>query len=751
MADPDIDIRDPIVPRPELMPMPHSGKAPRFVVTLPEFDAFFKDIDDLALRARLPDVDIIGWALRYAGAAGTSWNFVECMRGEDAHPTWEAFKADVRKCYPHVSGERRYTYQELDALVRQTASLPDMTRTEFGDYYRHFLTYSTYLLERKRIAPRDQSEAYLRGFPPAIAVQIRERLRIKQPDVVPDDGYSFSAVHEAASFIFSGGTGKGGLVTPKTEPNNTPMRELVHAMSSLTRVFTASLQNQQRQLAPPPPAEANQYPYTAPPRFPTQQAASSSALQQGPARWSQPNPDQVPQNCIFCSGQGHFMRNCPSAEQYLQQGKIIRNSLGKLSLPDGSYPARNVPGKNMRERVDNWYAAQGIHQESSQEPVSTNYLEGPEDRVFAIDINPHPDQSPTPDPSDPFDHVQVLQAQIESLQDAQVLALQGKKPQFDGVEIMRRVGPPRREPPPPPPSREKPTQPTPTPTKPTQPAPNVSGKPGARPGARPQGPMRPVTFPTKPAAEEPKYRYQAPIEADVKTSSLADRALDAQITISARELLAASPEVRRHMKESVTNKKVSANLVETDPLDNFLTECFDSEPDPDDLPTAAYVDLVKYESSPSAAAASLPLRVVYPSFGNGIEPECILDGGAQMVVMRKDIWEQLRAPVAANKAIPMESANASTSMTLGLVENHPVQFGPITFYLQIQVVERAPFEVLLGRPFFDVASCEETSRSGGAHQIRLRDPKDGAPYVFPTYARPLKAHRENSSPANFHQ
>ncbi|KAF9643509.1 hypothetical protein BDM02DRAFT_3104313, partial [Thelephora ganbajun] len=138
------------------------------------------------------------------------------------------------------------------------------------------------------------------------------------------------------------------------------------------------------------------------------------------------------------------------------------------------------------------------------------------------------------------------------------------------------------------------------------------------------------------------------------------------------------------------------------------------------------------------------LRVIYPSFAPGVEPECILDGGAQVVVMRKDVWERLRAPITANKSIPMESANSGTTTTLGLVENYPVHLGPVTIYLQIQVIEDAPFEVLLGRPFFDVTSCSEVSSSGGSHEIRIRDPKTGTPYVFATHPRLRKTPREAS-------
>jgi hypothetical protein len=212
--------------------------------------------------------------------------------------------------------------------------------------------------------------------------------------------------------------------------------------------------------------------------------------------------------------------------------------------------------------------------------------------------------------------------------------------------------------------------------------------------------------------------------------------------VSARELLATSSEVRKQVKELVASKKVSTNLLEEEVVDSFLSSCFEQEA------SRPMLDMRRYDVS--SAAVSLPLRVIFPSFGHGVEPECILDGGAQIVVMRKDIWQRLRAPISAAKAMSMESANAGKTMTLGLVENLPLTIGAITVLLQVQIVEDAPFEVLLGRPFFDVTSCVEVSRSGGSHQIQLRCPKTQAPYVFATQPRLHKTVRvKQESPVNF--
>ena len=117
----------------------------------------------------------------------------------------------------------------------------------------------------------------------------------------------------------------------------------------------------------------------------------------------------------------------------------------------------------------------------------------------------------------------------------------------------------------------------------------------------------------------------------------------------------------------------------------------------------------------------------------------------------EDIWEQLGVPIVANRAMPMESVNSGTSMTLGLIEDYPVQLGPITIHLQIQVVEKAPFEVLLGRPFFTVTNCSEVSATNGNHELRLVHPKNGNVYVFPTTPRVHKVPRaklENSGPSS---
>ena len=730
------------------MPMAGSRDAPRFHDDASGFDMFFEDVETLAERAKIKDADKITWAIRYAGSESDSWRHVPCLT-RTGH-TFADFRKDVMKCYPHLSETRRYTIDDLDRLVERTRDYRNMSRSDLGEYYRHFITYSSYLLTKGRLSERERNSAYLRGFPQPVRTQIYQRLAIKKPDILPDEGFEFADIHDAALFVMNvGSSNLRDEIAPKVESTDQgQMGGLIQAMASLTRAFSENVQAKQSTSS----ARAS---YSTP----------GGVSQRNPpqSQWNQnrPNPNPYPKNCMFCSDESHFVRDCPVAAKYLVEGRIIRDGLGKLALPDGRYPPNTYPGKNMRERVDSFWISQNIYGKEGppRENVETHFLEGIDECVFAVDVD-GVDPATTSSPSardDAAFEAQMIQLQIDSLREAQVMALEKgkKKMQFDGVELMKRTGPPRPGMPiPPPPSKPPPPpsgpnvfargrspsnpNPVPKPPPPHQPPSNqpsnVVGKPGTRAGdrspQRPQGPMRPVDLPPKPVADDPKYRYKSAVETFAKPDDLTDRALDTKFMISTRELLASSPDVRRQVKDFVTSKKVSTNAVEVDGVDAYLTGCLEPNSSP------VCLDLYKYDSS--AAVSSLPLRVIYPTFAQGVQPECILDGGAQVVVMRKDVWEKLRVPIVANLAMPMESANASTSMTLGLIQNHPVQFGPITIHLQIQVVENAPFEVLLGRPFFDVTNCSETSTSGGSHEIRIKDPKTGNPYVFPTEPRTRK-------------
>ena len=73
----------------------------------------------------------------------------------------------------------------------------------------------------------------------------------------------------------------------------------------------------------------------------------------------------------------------------------------------------------------------------------------------------------------------------------------------------------------------------------------------------------------------------------------------------------------------------------------------------------------------------------------------VLDSGSEIVAMPKRVWEDLGLPVQSDHVMMMSNANTSTESTLGVVENLRLDFGASEICLQVQVVPRANFDLLL--------------------------------------------------------
>ena len=74
----------------------------------------------------------------------------------------------------------------------------------------------------------------------------------------------------------------------------------------------------------------------------------------------------------------------------------------------------------------------------------------------------------------------------------------------------------------------------------------------------------------------------------------------------------------------------------------------------------------------------------------------VLDLGSEIVAMPKWVWEDLGLPVRSDHVMTMSNANTSTESTLSIVENLRLDFSASKICLQVQVVPRANFDLLLG-------------------------------------------------------
>ena len=123
-------------------------------------------------------------------------------------------------------------------------------------------------------------------------------------------------------------------------------------------------------------------------------------------------------------------------------------------------------------------------------------------------------------------------------------------------------------------------------------------------------------------------------------------------------------------------------------------------------------------------AYSLPLQKIDIALGNGSAELGLLDLGSQIVVIRKDLAQELNACINAGLRIEMEGANGSTNWTLGCAKHLPMRIRGVTFKLHAHVIKHAPFWLLLRHPFQRQVLCSLDPLPDGSLEVSIYDPSD---------------------------
>ena len=85
--------------------------------------------------------------------------------------------------------------------------------------------------------------------------------------------------------------------------------------------------------------------------------------------------------------------------------------------------------------------------------------------------------------------------------------------------------------------------------------------------------------------------------------------------------------------------------------------------------------------------------------------------------MSKAVAVELEVTWNPDITVQMQSANRTLEQTLGLAKNVPFLFGHITVYLQVHVMERPAYKVLLGRPFDTITESEVKNAKDNGQNI----------------------------------
>ena len=254
----------------------------------------------------------------------------------------------ILKLYPGATEERTFTFADIDRVTSERLQLSIQSKEELAAYHWQFLAITQYLILCNRLLANKQGRAFLQGFRSDVLQRIYQHLQIKFPDHFPNNPYMLAQIMDAASFIFA----QQSVSFKPTQPPSATVP--VHVPTAVRTADLSSMFENLAQTITTSFIAVQQAPAQSPSQSPTLAQYQMELVAQ---YWNTvPSPPRSPSNkCNFCSEEGHFIAACVLVKQYVEDGMICRNSKGKIVLPHGAYVPGRIPGRWLRERVDEWY------------------------------------------------------------------------------------------------------------------------------------------------------------------------------------------------------------------------------------------------------------------------------------------------------------------------------------------------------------------------------------------------------------
>ena len=746
--------------------MPARGEraAPSFDKTKPrELVRFFEELEYLFERAALTqDAEKKKHVLRYVDfEVEQIWKtFTEYT---DPTKTYLEFKTAILVHYPDMTGDYVYSLRDMDSLIGERQRLGITTTIDLADYHLKFLSITSWLIEKQQLGSLEQQRGYLRGFQPRLLGSINNRLQMKFPDHHPNIPHTVQDVYEAARFILqSADTASQNYFAPLPPGVNPPFvpdgavsiakREpsiKKEDLGSLFTEFTKTIVEAINQ-------NSNRGQYNSN----TRSSGSNS------------------RTCNFCGGP-HYIRECDKVDDLIRQGKCKRNAEGKVVLPSGAFVPRDVlPDSLLSERIEEYHrrfpnqlgTATLLHTIDRPSPVTTCATQtavpshpfqlSTSDRIATIEAELYNLRARNPK----FIPVARTRAQkaraatVEELEEEDAAAVRAaRQPQI--VEVEREEEAVTKEAPVITDSAE-PAQPSAVPEHPYR---NAKDAAYAPPIDRNIGATVKVANNAK--RSDPAYKTLPPVHDPTIATDVYKRSMETPITITQRELLSLSPEVRSQVRDVTTTRRIPNSNTVTIQNALHLDDGPDKENASDDAVEALHIrpccvhsrvppkgaiildDPIEryYRSLPPGAVpdpdrliiakSSSAVRSIFAVVDSAKRKECILDPGCQIVAMSEDTCHDLALVYDPTIRLNMQSANGNTDWSLGLARNVPFTIGSITLYIQVHIIGSPAYDILLGRPFDILTESIVRNFANEDQTVTITDPNTGQRHTIPTFPR----------------
>lgn len=147
------------------------------------------------------------------------------------------------------------------------------------------------------------------------------------------------------------------------------------------------------------------------------------------------------------------------------------------------------------------------------------------------------------------------------------------------------------------------------------------------------------------------------------------------------------------------------------------------------------VDLTRTQNAPTVGAAMVSAPEVAVDFATPLQEvdvvvmgKCqergLLDEGSEIMIVREDLCGELGLEVSRDRKMMMQTANGGKEEMLGCVEYLEIEVGGVKTYAHAFVARKAPFWLLLGRPWQKGVKLGKVERGNGGMDVEITDPGD---------------------------
>ena len=740
------------------MPGRGNKSAPSFTENPKDLMDYLEDVKNLCVEhGKKDDADWIQYALYYLPAEAREYwrripeaKDVTSALGVITKATWDAFVQAVLNKYPGAREKGRYELSDLQDASDQRHLAPPQDLHTLGEYTRTFERIGLALKEESAVSDPELARLFERGLGEALKGMVKRRLEIKFPDHPPTRPHKLADLISASEFCLTGtstfiANQKVGVKEHSVKIEGFEPAAVVQAvLQALTLQGVSTGQNKNG------PSNAQ-----GPQSQRNPQANSGNVKSTSAQRFEESTRRNQFQPRCFCGGTECRSWNvCPVHRKAVEDKVVLISPGGRTTLWDGSRDFPRGEG-SLYDRIVQWNLKNPHLKPTGQ----------PEGKAFLLEVTrPGGGGSRIP-PSSTFLSNEIITEQPEQFWNATLNLNQkentgpgnnykgppmppGKRMAFRGVEIPKTTW--KKPPFGVDPKAAHDAAPGPNlppgyvlPKQAQQTKPTVTAAPSAPKPQQVQQKGNPQIGSRNPfRADDQQYRTQLGPGLNEKESSdrVFDTILGGSSTLSNKDLLAVAPEIRKRIKEVVSNRRILQDVAQTGMLaigdddEEPLSEENLESVEAGELIDAFYQSLA--DQGVIVGAESLALRAITPVIDHKYEVEAILDEGAQLVAMSEEVWEHVGLPLDTSTRIQVQSANKGVESALGVCRNVPFTIGnDLTIFLQVHVLRGVAYDILLGRPFGVLTESVTRNYIDGKQTITLRDPNSERTIAIPTHKK----------------